>query len=106
MKSFSSVAAATIISLAVFLAGSGCAHVTTADPTAVPEFHGMIHHVGSTMYAIIPDSDRNTRYAPDSLPPEFRVDSLRVVFSGTARAMSDNARYWGVPFTLASIRRE
>ncbi|MEP7217509.1 MAG: hypothetical protein ABI876_01265, partial [Bacteroidota bacterium] len=86
--------------------GFGCARVTTTDSAAMPDTHGMIYHVGSTMYAIIPDSDRNTRYAPDSLPGEFRVDSLRVVFRGTARAMADNARYWGVPFTLASIRRE
>jgi uncharacterized protein YceK len=105
MKLFSPAAIAVIMFLVVFLAGSGCARVATTD-SAMPDTHGMIYHVGSSMYAIIPDSDRNTRYAPDSLPAAFRVDSLRVVFSGTAGAMADNARYWGIPFTLTSIRRE
>ncbi len=57
-------------------------------------------------YAIVPDSDRGTRYAPDRLPDEFKVDGLRVVFSGRVKPVDPNVRSWGVPFELTNIRRE
>jgi len=57
-------------------------------------------------YAIVPDSDRGTRYAPDRLPDEFKVDGLRVVFSGRVKPVEPNVRSWGIPFELTNIRRE
>ena len=57
-------------------------------------------------YAIVPDSDRGTRYAPDRLPDEFKVDGLRVVFSGRVKPVEPNVRSWGIPFELTNIQRE
>jgi len=57
-------------------------------------------------YGIVPDSDRGTRYSPDRLPDEFKVDGLRVIFSGRIKPVDPNVRSWGAPLELTSIRRE
>ena len=54
-------------------------------------------------YGIVPDSDRETRYAPDRLPDDFKKDGLRVVFSGRVGPVDPNARTWGIPLTLTKI---
>ena len=54
-------------------------------------------------YAIVPDGDRDTRYAPDRLPDDFKKDGLRIVFSGRVGRVDPNARTWGVPLTLTKI---
>jgi hypothetical protein len=53
----------------------------------------------------VPDADPGTRYAPDALAEEFRVDGLRVIFSGEVREPPPHARLWGTPLRLTSIRR-
>jgi hypothetical protein len=57
-------------------------------------------------YAIVPDGDRDTRYAPDRLPDDFKKDGLRIVFSGRVGRVDPNARTWGIPLTLTKIERE
>jgi hypothetical protein len=57
-------------------------------------------------WGIVPDADRGTRYAPDRLPDEFKIDGLRVSFSGHVKPVDPNVRVWGVPFELTAIRRE
>ena len=57
-------------------------------------------------WGIAPDADRGTRYAPDRLPDEFKVDGLRVTFSGRVKPVDPNVRAWGVPLELTAIRRE
>ena len=57
-------------------------------------------------WGIVPDADRGTRYAPDRLPDEFKVDGLRVTFSGRVKPVDPNVRAWGVPLELTAIRRE
>ena len=60
------------------LAGAGLAQTT--DITDAP---GTIREVNAAngWYAIVPDADRATRYAPDRLPDDYRTDGLRVIFS-------------------------
>ncbi len=55
-------------------------------------------------YAIVPDSDRGTRYAPDRLSAEFRKDGLRVIFSGRVGRIDPHVKTWGVPFAVTAIR--
>lgn len=57
-------------------------------------------------WGIVPDADRGTRYAPDRLPDEFKVEGLRVTFSGRVKPVDPNVRAWGVPLELTAIRRE
>jgi hypothetical protein len=57
-------------------------------------------------WGIAPDADRGTRYAPDRLPDEFKIDGLRVTFSGRVKPVDPNVRAWGVPLELTAIRRE
>jgi hypothetical protein len=57
-------------------------------------------------FGIVPDADKEIRYAPDKLPEEFRKDGLRVVFSGKAGPINPNARAWGIPLALTKIRVE
>ncbi|HEY7412638.1 MAG TPA: hypothetical protein VII13_17995 [Vicinamibacteria bacterium] len=66
---------------------------------------GVIRRVGDLGYGIVPDADPGTRYAPDALAEEFRVDGLRVIFSGEVREPPPHARLWGTPLRLTSIRR-
>lgn len=97
------------LALAVVVAfGAACAH--RGDPAAGPgpdpqEQTGTIRRVGSFGFAIVPDRDPGTRYAPDRLPADFEVDGLRVIFSGSETPPPEGARLWGTPFHLAKIRR-
>lgn len=77
-------------------------------PPQVTNLHGAILAVrpDAGWYAIVPDADRGTRYAPDRLPEAFRKDGLRVVFSGRIGTVDPNVRSWGTPLTLTAIRAE
>lgn len=55
-------------------------------------------------YGIVPDSDPGTRFAPDNLRPKFRVDGLRVTFSGEVGVIPPNVRMWGTPLHLTDIQ--
>ena len=63
-------------------------------------------NVNAGWWGIVPDADRGTRYAPDRLADEFKVDGLRVTFSGRVKPVDPNVRAWGVPLELTAIRRE
>jgi hypothetical protein len=97
-------AAAVLVALPLL---AGCATrsaAATVPPSA--EETGTIRRVGSFGFAIVPDSDPGTRYAPDRpFPPEFQVDGLRVRFSGAVTDPPEGARVWGTPFRLATLRR-
>jgi hypothetical protein len=101
-----------LMCLAVAVAGAllGCesASPVRAQSDVLKDVKGAIQAVrpDAGWYAIVPDSDRGTRYAPDRLPDEFKVDGLRVVFSGRVKPVDPNVRSWGVPFELTGIRRE
>ena len=77
-----------------------------AQGAELKDVRGVIQEVNAKngWYAIVPDGDRDTRYAPDRLPQEFRKDGLRVVFSGRKGRIDPNVRTWGVPFTVTAIR--
>jgi len=77
-----------------------------AQEREIADAAGTIDEVNAAngWYAIVPDADRGTRYAPDRLPDEFRKDGLRVVFSGRAGDIDPNVRHWGTPLTLTAIR--
>lgn len=87
---------------------AGCASRGTTA-TAVPplaEEAGTIRKVGTFGFAIVPDRDPGTRYAPDRpFPPEFQVDGLRVLFSGSVGEAPEGVRQWGTPYRLATLRR-
>jgi hypothetical protein len=58
-------------------------------------------------YALVPDRDPGTRYAPDPpLAEAFRRDGLRVVFSGKLKNLPDGERRWGTPLTVTRIELE
>jgi hypothetical protein len=87
---------------------AGCAALRPTGPETlarVEDATGTIRRVGNFGYGIVPDSDPGTRYAPDRLPVEFQVDSLRVIFSGVAQSPAANVRLWGTSFRLTAIRR-
>ena len=57
----------------------------------------------SAWYVIIPDDEKNQRYAPTNLPDEFKKDGLRVIFSGKVAEIPPNVRMVGVPLELIKI---
>jgi len=57
----------------------------------------------SGWYGIVPDSNPGTRFAPDDLRAKFRVDGLRVTFSGEVGVIPPNVRMWGTPLRLTHI---
>lgn len=58
-------------------------------------------------YALVPDRDPGTRYAPENpLPEAFRKDGLRVVFSGKSKKLPDGERRWGTPLDVTRIEFE
>ena len=58
-------------------------------------------------YALVPDRDPGTRYAPEKpLPEAFRKDGLRVVFSGNLKRLPDGERRWGTPLDVTRIELE
>lgn len=88
---------------------AACASRSSAPAAAVPtldEQAGTIRRVRTFGFAIVPDRDPGTRYVPDRpFPPEFQVDGLRVLFSGTETEPPEGVRLWGTPFRLATLRR-
>ena len=97
---------------AAVLALSGCESAgalrAQQSPNELTEAKGAIVAVRADAgwWGIAPDADRGTRYAPDRLPDEFKVDGLRVTFSGRVKPVDPNVRAWGVPLELTAIRRE
>jgi hypothetical protein len=78
-----------------------------ADDAVVTDAVGTVHEVGagSGRWSLVPDDDPGQRYAPDELPEAFRVEGLRVVFSGEVGEIPPNVRMWGTPLHLTAIRR-
>jgi len=78
----------------------------SAQGEEIRDARGTIQEVNSRngWYAIVPDGDRGTRYAPDRLPDDFRKNGLRVIFSGRVGPIDPNVRTWGTPLTLTAIR--
>jgi len=77
-----------------------------ATPPALDEQAGTIRRVGTLGFAIVPDRDPGTRYAPDrAFPSEFQKDGLRVWFRGSVVESPAGVRQWGTPFRLATLRR-
>ena len=88
------------------LAGCASRSGTAAAVPVASEEPGTIRRVGTFGFAIVPDRDPGTRYVPDRpFPPEFQVDGLRVVFSGTETEPPEGVRQWGTPYRLATLRR-
>jgi hypothetical protein len=88
------------------LTALACAAGSRAPEAArLPEQRGTIVRVGDFGYGIVPKSDPGTRYAPESLPEEFRADGLKVLFAGVLPTPPPGARLWGTPLRLTSIRR-
>jgi hypothetical protein len=92
--------------VAALIPGFGRVRATQAQELA--NVKGTIQAVrpDAGWWAIVPDADRGTRYAPDRLSDEFKKDGLRVVFSGRVKPVDPAVRSWGVPLELTSIRRE
>ena len=77
---------------------------------------GHLKHVRGTVravnaeqgwYALVPDRDPGTRYAPEPpLPEAFRKDGLRVVFSGKVGKVPEGGRRWGTPLRVTRIEIE
>lgn len=97
--------AAVLVALP-FLAACASRNPVPATVPALDEQAGTIRIVGTFGFAIVPDRDPGTRYVPDRpFPPEFQVDGLRVLFSGTETEPPEGVRLWGTPFRLATLRR-
>ena len=97
----------------LFVAGTlallaACVSPLPAQSRSVTDVHGAIIEVNrqNGWYGIVPDDDRDIRYAPDRLPDEFKKDGVRVVFSGRVGTVDPNVRTWGIPLNLTSIRLE
>lgn len=70
---------------------------------------GTVTKVGDFGYALVPDSDPGTRYAPNELEDAYEVDGLRVIFSGVVGAVPSSGerggRVWATPLTLTHIEK-
>jgi hypothetical protein len=99
------VMAAVLVALP-FLAACASRPSVPATVPALDQQAGTIRRVGTFGFAIVPDRDPGTRYVPDRpFPPAFRVDGLRVRFSGTEAEAPEGVRQWGTPYRLATLRR-
>lgn len=77
---------------------------------------GKLKHVRGTVravnaeqgwYALVPDQNPGTRYAPEPpLPEAFQKDGLRVVFSGKLGKLPEGGRRWGTPLLVTRIEAE
>ncbi len=63
---------------------------------------GTVRLIAEDQYVIIPDKDPGNRYAAP-LPSDFRVDGLRVLFSGVIMEVPANARLTATPLVLSKI---
>ena len=75
------------------------------DSRTVTDVPGRVVRVMDDRWALQPENDEGTRYAPDELPEEFRIDGLAVVFSGEIGEIPPNVRMYGTPLRLTDIRR-
>lgn len=97
---------AVFVALPFLAACASRSSSAAATVPAVDEQAGTIRRVGTFGFAIVPDRDPGTRYVADRpFPPEFQVDGLRVLFSGTETEPPEGVRLWGTPFRLATLRR-
>jgi len=73
-----------VILTACVLAVGARAAAPAADARDIRDAQGTIKAVSAQQgwYAIVPDGQPGTRYAPSGLPERFKRDGLRVVFSG------------------------
>jgi len=71
----------------------------------ITDVPGHVVEVMDEAWALQPEDDEGTRYAPDELPEEFLVDGLAVIFSGEVGEIPPNVRLWGTPLHLTDIRR-
>ena len=108
MRSVQYLAACLSAAALTALLGCGSPGPVRAQSDVLKDVKGAIQAVrpDAGWYALVPDTDRGTRYAPDRLPDEFKVDGLRVVFSGRIKPVEPNVRAWGIPLELTNIQRE
>jgi hypothetical protein len=50
-------------------------------------------------------SDEGARYEPLNLPPEYRIDGLKVMFRGVIRPDMATIHMWGKPLELLHIEK-
>ena len=87
-------AARCLVIYAGVLATSGCASggaILAQQPSSeLQNVKGAVVAVrpDAGWWGIVPDADRGTRYAPDRLPDEFKVDGLRITFSGRVKPVA------------------
>lgn len=55
------------------------------------------------LYVIVPDNNENMRYISQQLPKEFKVDGLKVTFTGWEGKIPPNVRMMGKPLKLKCI---
>lgn len=93
-----------------YLAAFAVAVLATGSPaTAGEELRnqpGTIQEIGRSLFTIVPDADKGTRFLPERLPQEFKKDGLRVLFSGKVGEVPANVRLVGTPLELIEIQRE
>ena len=93
-----------VLAGALFLA-CGQDGETPAQPADdVINHTGTVESVGSVGFAIVDDHPEHERFAPTNLPDEFKKSGARVLFSGRRGEIPPNARLWGTPLHLSSIR--
>ncbi|MCB1055147.1 MAG: hypothetical protein KDD11_06495 [Acidobacteria bacterium] len=85
--------------------GTNTTGLPTEPGATLSDIAGHVAKVGDLGWALVPDADPGTRYAPDELGEEFHEDGLRVVFSGVLGELARGERRWGYPLHLTSIRR-
>ena len=64
-----------------------------------------VRHLGDSLYLIYPDGEGGGRFGTDDLPESFRVDGLRVAFSGRRLPIPPNVRLVASPLELTHIER-
>ena len=87
----------------------GCLPVLAGPGAALKNVRGTVRSVNPEQgwYALVPDRDPGTRYAPETpLAEAFRKDGLRVVFSGKLKRLPDGERRWGTPLDVTRIELE
>jgi len=67
---------------------------------------GTVQSIGTLGYAIVDDLPDHERFAPSNLPDRFQRNGERVLFSGKRGPIPPNARLWGTPLELSSIRTD
>jgi len=95
--------AALVLAAGLFLAI--CMAAPVGDENQLVDEKGTIQKVREEWYAIMPDSDPGTRYAPKNLNADFKQDGLRVRFSGKILEIEAGQRQWGTPLELTRIER-